>query len=113
MLQAEKIAWDKIKTTHSCSTYRGVFLRNVIIRYNFPAYCQVTKLAPDRFFGLFKRQFRRATVDTMQDIMCVVKESSISGNNIPYPTIDPFGNVLLNGMTGLLFIPNSSYQYLA
>lgn len=26
-----------------------------------------TKFAPDRFFGQFKRQFRRATVDTMHD----------------------------------------------
>ena len=38
-----------------------------------------TKFTPDRFFRLFKCQFHRATVDTMQDIKCVMRESSIAG----------------------------------
>lgn len=50
-----------------------------------------TKFAPDRFFGLFKRQFRKATVDTLQDISRVMTESSKAGKNIPVPTVDFFG----------------------
>lgn len=46
-------------------------------------------IAPDRFFGLFKRQFRRSTIDTMYDIVRAVKESTIAGKNIPVPTVDP------------------------
>ena len=51
-----------------------------------------TKFAPDRFFGLFKRQFRRATVDTLQDIVRVMRESSTAGKNNPQLTVDPTGS---------------------
>ena len=37
-----------------------------------------TKFAPDRFFGLFKRAY-----DTSDNIIRVVKESSVQGKNIP------------------------------
>ena len=40
-----------------------------------------TKFAPDRFFGLFKRLYRRSLVDTMIDVVRVVEESSSSGKN--------------------------------
>ena len=50
-----------------------------------------TKFVPDRFFGLFKRQFCRATVDSMYDIVHVMKESSIAGKNIPNPIVDQTG----------------------
>lgn len=35
-----------------------------------------TKFAPDRFFSLFKRLYRRSLVDTMTDVVRVVQESS-------------------------------------
>ena len=50
-----------------------------------------TKFAPDRFFGLFKRQFRRTTVDTMIDVVQVMKEFSVVGNYISNPTVDTAG----------------------
>ena len=40
-----------------------------------------TKFAPYRFFGLFKRLYLLSLVDTMTDIVRVVKESSSSGRN--------------------------------
>ena len=49
-----------------------------------------TKFAPDRFFGLFKRLYRRSLVDTTTDIVCVMRESSSSGKNQPQITVTPF-----------------------
>ena len=40
-----------------------------------------TKFAPDRFFGLFKKRFRRSSVDTIADICRVVQESTSTGQN--------------------------------
>lgn len=40
-----------------------------------------TKFAPDRFFGLFKKQFRRSCVDTMIEVARVVEKSTITGKN--------------------------------
>jgi len=40
-----------------------------------------TKFAPDRFFGLFKKRFRRSCVDTMIEVARVVEESTITGKN--------------------------------
>ena len=51
-----------------------------------------TKFAPDRFFGLFKRLYRKSLVDTMTDIVRVVKESSSSGKNQAQLTITPLGS---------------------
>ena len=42
-----------------------------------------TKFAPDRYFGLLKKRYRRSCVDTIVDIACVVKESTTTGHNIP------------------------------
>ena len=51
-----------------------------------------TKFAPDRFFGLFKRLFRRSLVDTMTDVVRVVKESSPSGKNKAQLTVTSSGS---------------------
>ena len=51
-----------------------------------------TKFAPDRFFGLFKRLYRKSAVDTLSDIERVVKESSPSGKNVAQLTISPSGS---------------------
>ena len=40
-----------------------------------------TKFAPDRFFGLVKKRFRRSCVDTLTDIARVVEESTTTGKN--------------------------------
>lgn len=42
-----------------------------------------TKFAPDRYFGLIKKRYRRACVDTIVDLARVVKESTTTGQNIP------------------------------
>ena len=70
--------------------WRVITKRNHSIQVSFMLVGH-TKFAPDRFFGLFKRQFRRATVDTMVDVMRVMKESSVAGKNIPNPTVDALG----------------------
>ena len=70
--------------------WRVITKRNYSVQVSFMLVGH-TKFAPDRFFGLFKRQFRRATVDTMYDIIRVMKESTIAGKNIPIPTVDPIG----------------------
>ena len=40
-----------------------------------------TKFASDRFFGLIKKRYRRSSVDTLNDIVCVVKESTTTKQN--------------------------------
>ena len=42
-----------------------------------------TKFSPDRFFGLFKKMFRRSSVSTLSDIELVVKRSTKAHQNIP------------------------------
>ena len=37
-----------------------------------------TKFAPDRFFALFKKVYRKSVVDTIEDAVRAVKESSIT-----------------------------------
>ena len=51
-----------------------------------------TKFAPYRFFGLFKRLYLLSLVDTMTDIVRVVKESSSSGKNQVQLTITSLGS---------------------
>ena len=50
-----------------------------------------TKFAPDRFFGLIKKAYRRTVVSSLPELEKVVEKSSIAGNNIPMPTIDSTG----------------------
>ena len=50
-----------------------------------------TKFAPDRFFGLIKRKYRRSTVSSMIELERVVNESTITGQNIPQPVRDIHG----------------------
>lgn len=50
-----------------------------------------TKFSPDRFFGLVKRQYRRAAADTLEDLGRIVRESSFAGKNIPQFTTDMLG----------------------
>ena len=42
-----------------------------------------TKFAPDWCFGLLKRQFRRTKVSCLEDIVEVVKASTVKGTNVP------------------------------
>ena len=51
-----------------------------------------TKFAPDCFFGLFKRLYRRSLIDTMTDIVRAMKESSSSGKNQVQLTVTPLGS---------------------
>ena len=40
-----------------------------------------TKLAPDRFFRLFKRHYRHCNVCTLDDVCCAVLSSTVTGHN--------------------------------
>ena len=40
-----------------------------------------TKFAPDRYFGLIKKRFRRSSIDTLFEMARVVKESTTTGKN--------------------------------
>lgn len=42
-----------------------------------------TKFSPDRFFGLFKKAYRRSTVSTIFEISRQVELSTATGQNIP------------------------------
>ena len=53
------------------------------------------KFAPDRFFGLIKRKYRRSTVSSMIELERVVSESTIAGQNIPQPVRDMHGKQLV------------------
>lgn len=50
-----------------------------------------TKFAPDRFFGLLKKAYRRTSVSSLPELVKMVSDSSIAGKNIPQLTIDCFG----------------------
>ena len=50
-----------------------------------------TKFSPDRFFGLVKRQYRRAAANTLEDMGRIVRESFFAGKNIPQFTTDMLG----------------------
>ena len=49
-----------------------------------------TKFAPDRFFGLLKKCYRRTDVSSSRDIENVIK-SAVNGKNIPLTTVDSTG----------------------
>ena len=51
-----------------------------------------TKFTPDSFFGLFKHVYRRSLIETMTDIVHVVKDSSTSGKNQAQVTVTPLGS---------------------
>ena len=40
-----------------------------------------TKFAPDRYFGLLKRKYKRSNVNTLVDVEYAVKSSTIHGSN--------------------------------
>ena len=46
------------------------------------------KFAPDRFFGLQKKSYRRTSVSSMKDIEGMVCNSTVSGKNIRLITLD-------------------------
>ena len=50
-----------------------------------------TKFAPDRFFGLLKKSYRRTSVSSLPEVENMVSASSIAGKNIPQVTVDSSG----------------------
>ena len=50
-----------------------------------------TKFAPDWFFGLLKKAYRRTPVSSLLEIESMVSSSSIAGKNIPQLTVDISG----------------------
>ena len=52
-----------------------------------------TKFSPDRFFGLFKKAFRRATVNTIFNIARRVSISAIDVQHTPQLVRDMDGTV--------------------
>ena len=40
-----------------------------------------TRLTPDRFFGLFKQRFGKYDINSFEDIMECVRDSTVSGQN--------------------------------
>lgn len=88
MLHADNcVGQNKNNTFMQYITWRILTKRNDTVQLSFMLVGH-TKFAPDRFFGLFKRQFWSATVDTMYNVVRVMKESSVAGKNIPMPTVD-------------------------
>lgn len=69
-----------------------------------------TKFAPDRFFGLIKKVYRRTRVDTMQCLVQVVQSSTVTKGNIAQPVRDATGKQLVkffkwNDHLGNIFMP--------
>ena len=54
-----------------------------------------TKFSPDRFFGLFKKVFRRSSVSTLSDISLVMKRSTRAEQNVPQLIHGPGGETLV------------------
>ena len=54
-----------------------------------------TKFAPDRFFGLIKKVYRRTRVDTMQCLVRVVNNSTVTNGNIAQPVRSSTGEQLV------------------
>ena len=52
-----------------------------------------TKFAPDRFFGLLKKMYRKTNVSSLGQVESVVCNSTVSGKNIPLTTVDPSGKL--------------------
>lgn len=70
--------------------WRVLTKRNISVSLSF-LLTGHTKLAPDRFFGLIKKVYRRSAADTLQDLGRIVTESTIAGKNIPEYTVDMLG----------------------
>ena len=69
-----------------------------------------TKFAPDRFFGLLKKYYRRTDVSSIGHIESVVRNSIVSGKNIPLSTVESDGkrNVIWYNWSEFLN-PNFTY----
>ena len=70
--------------------WRVFTARNATIKISFMV-AGHTKFAPDRFFGLVKKAYCHTAVSSLPDMDKVVSNSSISGKNIPQPTVDSNG----------------------
>ncbi len=70
------LAWRTMVTRHE----------TIQISFMIPGH---TKFAPDRFFGVFKKKFRFANVETMLDMARVVRSSTDQAFNIPQVIVDP------------------------
>jgi len=47
-----------------------------------------TKFSPDSFFGLFKLKLRKAEVDNLDDLIQVVKDSTVGKYNLAQTVFD-------------------------
>ena len=81
------VGQNKNNTVLQYLAWRVLNGRNPTIKISFmiPGH---TKFAPDRFFGLVKKLYRRTSVSTLADIEDVVKKSTTGNQNIPQPTVD-------------------------
>ena len=77
------VCQNKNNTVLHYLSWRVLKGQNPTIRLKFmiPGH---TKFAPDRFFGLIKRLYRRTCVSTLAD----VRNSTTQGQNIPQCTVD-------------------------
>ena len=84
------VGQNKNNTMMQYLCWRIITARNYKIKISFmvPGH---TKFAPDRFFGLVKKVYRHTAVSSLPDIEKVISNSSISGKNIPQPTVDSNG----------------------
>ena len=55
-----------------------------------------TKFSPDRFFGLFKKAFRRSSVSTITEVAAVVDRSTTTGQNRHQLVRSPDASTLVN-----------------
>ena len=54
-----------------------------------------TKFSPDRYFGLFKKVFRRSSVSTLAEISAVAERATSSGQIVPQVIRDVAGKKLV------------------
>ena len=55
-----------------------------------------TKFSPDWCFGLIKQRFRKTRVCSVAEFADVVKNSTVSGINIPQPVLNDDGTVAVH-----------------
>ena len=97
------VGQNKNNTVMQYLCWRVLTGRNAKVKISFML-AGHTKFAPDRFFGLIKRSYRRTNVSSLPEIEKMICNSSVSGKNIPQPTLDCMGkrNVIWYNWSGFL-----------
>ena len=96
LLQADNcVGQNKNNCTMQYLVWRTMSKRDLSVKLSFMLTGH-TKFSPDHFFGLFKKLYMHSSVDTIQGIATLVKQSSLKGQNIPQLICDSNGHHMVH-----------------